>query len=75
MSEERREKIEVIVQLFFGLGVVANVLWYFMLEDWQLAYVLFYFIPLVATIMSFVFFISDTPICLVMRNDARYALR
>ena len=24
--------------------------------------------------MTFVFFMTDTPICLVMRNDIRYAL-
>ena len=68
MSEEKREKIEVIIQLFFGLGVLVNVLWYYLTSDWQLVYVLFYFIPLVATIMSFVFLVTDTPMCLVMRN-------
>ena len=68
MSEEKREKIEVIIQLFFGLGVLVNVLWYYLTSDWQLVYVLFYFIPLVATIMGFIFLVTDTPMCLVMRN-------
>ena len=61
--------------MFFGVGVVANVFWFFITRDWQLVLVLFYLIPLIVTFRIFAVFMADTPICLVMRNDASYALR
>ena len=64
----------MIIQLFFGLGVLINVLWFFAVGDWQLILTIFYFIPLVCVVLSFVFMVSDTPMCLVMRNSASYSL-
>jgi MFS transporter, OCT family, solute carrier family 22 (organic cation transporter), member 4/5 len=65
----------VVIQLFYGLGVLINVLWYFALRDWQLIYAIFYAVPLMLTIAAVIFFIRDTPICLVMRYPPRQALR
>lgn len=63
------------IQLFYGLGVLLNVLWYFALGDWQLIFAVFYFIPMVAATIAVVVIVRDTPICLVMRNSPLKALR
>ena len=61
--------------MFFGMGVLINVLWYFAVGDWQLIFAIFYFIPLVLVVLSFIFFVRDTPMCLVMRNNTYRALK
>ena len=75
VSEEFREKASVAIQLFYGLGVLLNVLWYFWIQDWQMIFVLFYFIPAVACAIGVVIIVRDTPICLVMRNSPSKALQ
>jgi MFS family permease len=75
ISEEYREKASVAIQLFYGLGVLLNVLWYYLVGDWQLIFAIFYFIPAVITTLGVVFIVKDTPICLVMRNTPLQALQ
>jgi OCT family organic cation transporter-like MFS transporter 4/5 len=75
ISEEYREKVSVAIQLFYGLGVLLNNLWYFMVGDWQIIFAVFYFIPMVAVTIGSIVIIKDTPICLVMRNTPLKALR
>lgn len=62
------------IQLFYGLGVLLNVLWYYAVGDWQLIFVVFYFIPAVATTLGVIMIVKDTPICLVMRKTPIQAL-
>jgi MFS family permease len=75
MSDHQREMYEVLIQLFYGLGVLINVLWYYAVGDWQLIFGIFYFIPLVVVIVGMVKFIKDTPMCLIMRYTAKKAHR
>lgn len=75
VSEDFREKASVAIQLFYGLGVLLNVLWYFWIKDWQMIFVLFYFLPAVASTIGIVIIVRDTPICLVMRNSPSKALQ
>ena len=69
VSEDFREKASVAIQLFYGLGVLLNVLWYYWIKDWQMIFVLFYFLPAVASVLGVVFIVRDTTICRVMRNS------
>lgn len=75
VSEEYREKASVAIQLFYGLGVLLNVLWYYAVGDWQLIFAIFYFIPTVVVVIGIAVIVRDTPICLVMRNSPVKALR
>lgn len=75
MSEEYREKFSVAIQLFYGLGVLLNVLWYWWIGDWQVIFVAAYFAPLVVVIGGSVFYLKDTPMCLVTRYHAYEALK
>ncbi len=75
VSEEYREKASVAIQLFYGLGVLMNVPWYYAVGNWQLIFIIFYLIPSILVVASAVFFLRDTPICLVMRNSPLKALK
>jgi MFS family permease len=74
VAESHREKFSVAIQLFYGLGVLSNVGWYYFVGDWQLIMALFYFAPSVIVTAAVVFFVRDTPICLVTRNSPTKAL-
>ena len=75
VSEDFREKASVAIQLFYGLGVLLNVIWYYWIKDWQMIFVLFYFLPAVVSVLGVVIIVRDTPICLVMRNSPSKALQ
>ena len=75
VSEDFREKASVAIQLFYGLGVLLNVIWYYWIKDWQMIFVLFYFLPAVTSVLGVVFIVRDTPICLLMRNSPSKALQ
>lgn len=63
------------IQLFYGLGVLINVLWYYAIGDWQIILIAFYLVPLVFVIIGSIFFIKDTPMCLVTRYKSERALK
>lgn len=75
VSESCREEYSVVVQLFFGLGVLLNVLWAYLVGDWKIMLLAFYLIPAIITIICIIFVVQDTPICLVMRYTASEALQ
>ena len=74
VSEDFREKASVAIQLFYGLGVLLNVLWYYWIKDWQMIFVLFYFLPAVASVLGVVFIVRDTPNFQMMRKSPSKAL-
>lgn len=49
-------------------------LWYYTVGDWQLILILFYLIPLALVIGASIFFLKDTPMCLVTRYSPEDAL-
>ena len=73
VSEQYREKFSVAIQMFYGIGVLMNVPWYYLVGDWQLILVIFYFLPALATTLAIIVFVRDTPICLVLRNSTEKA--
>lgn len=73
IAEEKRDKLEVSIQLFYGLGVL-NVLWFWSVKHWRIIYIAFYLAPLTCVIIVFIFFIKDTPMCLITRYSSEEAL-
>ena len=43
----------MLIQVFFGLGVLGNTIWYYLLEDWELVFWYFYILPLIFVIVGF----------------------
>ena len=64
-----------MIQLFYGLGVLINVLWFFTVGDWQYIMGIFYFLPLIVVIVSAILFLRDTPMCLVTRYSPKSAFK
>jgi MFS family permease len=75
VSESHREKFSVAIQLFYGLGVLINVLWFYAVGNWQIILAVFYLVPLVMVIIGVYFFVRDTPICLVTRYTPSVAVK
>ena len=67
MTENLREKSSVLIQIFFGVGVLGNTIWYYLLYDWEVVFWYFYILPLVFVVIGFYLVVEDTPMCLVMR--------
>lgn len=64
-----------MIQFFFGIGVLANALWYYLSYSWNLVLLIYYIVPLFLVILGFVFVVVDTPIGLVMRYTPYEAMR
>lgn len=75
VAEEYRVKTSVLIQFFYGIGVLANVGTYYMIGDWKLIFIIFYLVPLVIVILGIIFIVKDTPICLVTRLHPEKALK
>ncbi len=56
-SETHREKYSVLVQLFFGFGVVSNVAYFYLFGDWKIIMFLFYVLPSLLTIAATYFYV------------------
>ena len=67
VGEEYRSKLMVMVQIVFGLGVILNVLWTYLFENWVETLFYFYIIPLIICIVGITFLVIETPICLITR--------
>lgn len=74
-SEDIRTNYSVIVQLFFGFGVLLNVLWAFAAGNWKVILTCFYLIPTLVSILGMIVIVRDTPICLVTRYSANNAYK
>lgn len=59
----------------FSLGALVNVLWFYLLPNFQEVLIFFYLIPLVIVTIGFLLFVKDTPICMVSKLKAHKAHR
>jgi hypothetical protein len=67
--------MSVVCQIFYGVGVIMDILFYYLLRDWQLVLGLFFFIPGVVVLVIVSVLVKDTPSCLVLRNTPEKALK
>ena len=79
LSEEVRQdyssKYIVVVQLVYGFGVMANVLWTYIWRDWITTLLFFYAVPFALSAFCMLMLTVDTPICLITKNSSDYALQ
>lgn len=73
VSDDHREKMSVICQTFYGVGVVLDILWYWWIQDWQIILGVCYLIPGAIGFVILTIFVKDTPSCLVIRNTSEHA--
>ena len=70
VSEEYRSKLTVVFQVMYSLGVIGNVLWTFLFNNWVSTLLFFYVLPFVFLILGLLFFVVDTPFSLITNNTA-----
>lgn len=75
VADEWREKMSVMCQTFYGVGVMLDILWYWWIRDWQIILGACYLLPALAAFLIMTLLVEDTPSCLVLRNSSEKALR
>ena len=74
MDDEKRAETSVLIQFYFGIGMLMNVPTFLLLNNWKLVLVVAFILPLAICIIGFITQIKDTPMCLVLRYPAQDAL-
>jgi hypothetical protein len=64
----------VVIQTFYCVGGLANVLWYYTVADFQKVLIFFYLVPCICVGVSLIAFVKDTPISLLSKFTAEQAL-
>jgi MFS family permease len=75
VGEEKRQSYKVILSSIYSLGGVLNVLWFYLLPNFEMIMILCYQLPTILCILCFLFFFKDTPITLLTRKSAEEAQR
>ena len=73
IAEKQRQFYMMTSQTMYAVGGLANVLWFYMLEDFELVLIFFYVIPSLVVLVGLVFFVKDTPISLLTKYSAKDA--
>lgn len=69
VAESHREQFLVVVQFFYGLGTLGNTGLFYWLADWKPIFIYFYVIPTALLLVGVVFFVVDTPLCLIKKYN------
>ena len=75
LSNEKRQKMEVVTQTFLLLGVLGVIGLFYFLRDWKVIFWLYIVLPLAAAFLLTAFFFVETPQCLVRLNSVDYIRR
>jgi hypothetical protein len=67
--------MSVVCQIFYGVGVMMDILLYWLIKDWQIVLGLGFLLPGVVAFVVLSIFVKDTPSCLVLRNSSEKALK
>jgi MFS family permease len=74
ISDDQRERMSVLCQSFYGVGVILDILWYWSIGNWQIILTCCFLAPAIAVLAVLTFIIKDTPKCLVLNNSSEEAL-
>ena len=66
-SDKHRQGITALMSAIFSVGALLNVLWFYLLPNFETVLIFFYVIPLVVIGVIFFFLVKDAPICMVSR--------
>lgn len=73
VSKHYRSTFSMLLSVFDTLGGLANVLWFYLLRDYKQVILFCYLIPAVLATAALVFFVKDTPICMITKASAAKA--
>lgn len=69
MEAKYRQKYSILIQVFFSLGGVVNIGYFYIFKNWKIITWIFLIVPSVICIILIVKVIKDTPYFLVKRNS------
>lgn len=75
IAESHRDKYSVLIQLFFGLGVVLNTAFYYFIGNWKIIFWIFYVLPAGAVLVGIIFLVKESPLFLVTKYSAEVAYK
>jgi len=73
VEERKRQTHKVVLSAIFSVGALFNVLWFFVLPNFEIVLLAFYGLPIVVTGVLFLLFFKDTPISLITKYKAEKA--
>lgn len=75
VSSKYRPSFSMLIMASYSVGALANVFWFYIFRDYSPVLIYFYGIPAVFSTLSLIFFIKDSPICMITKSSPERALR
>lgn len=73
VEEKNRQKYKVILTALFSLGGLTNVLWFYLLPNFEIVLLVFFGGPTLVLTIIFAIFFKDTPISLITKHNPEKA--
>jgi MFS family permease len=70
VEEKKRQTHKVIISAIFSVGALLNVLWFYVLPNFEIVLLAFYGLPLLIVGILFLLFFKDTPASLITKYTA-----
>jgi hypothetical protein len=68
VEESNRQQYKIVIAFIFSIGAVFDVLWFFLIPNYEKVLLFFYVVPVAAITIIFMYFFHDTPISLITKN-------
>ena len=65
MEAKHRQRYSILIQVFFSLGGVVNIAFYYLLKNWRLVTWIFYIAPMLISLVVILAIVKDTPYFLI----------
>jgi MFS family permease len=70
VQENKRQTYKIMISSAFSCGALVNVLWFFLVPNFEIVLPCFFGVPVFFINVSFILFFKDTPISLITKNSA-----
>ena len=74
IAESHRDKFSVLIELFYGVGIALNPLWFYLLRDWRTVLIAGYGVPAFLACLGALRILRDTPLNIITRQQPAQAL-
>ena len=73
VEERKRQKYKIVIASIFSIGGLCDVLWFFLIPNFEVVMLVFYGLPMLVIAVVFIVFFKDTPISLITKHSAEAA--
>lgn len=75
VSQRYRPMFSMLIAVFYALGSLGNVLWFYLLRNFEDVIIYCYGVPSILLTLAIIFFIQDAPICMITKSSPEKALQ